>query len=68
METQIFLTMQKYNVLKNPLKETKILQDIITHINSTLKNPHIIIDLFLPGGQNPLSYYTKARPTKLEFM
>jgi hypothetical protein len=22
------------------------------------KNPHIIIDLLLPRGQNPLSYYT----------
>jgi len=25
-----FITMQKYNLQKNPLKETKILQDIIT--------------------------------------
>jgi hypothetical protein len=25
-----YLTMQKYNLKKNPLKETKILQDIIT--------------------------------------
>jgi hypothetical protein len=25
-----YFTMQKYNVKKNPLKETKILQDIIT--------------------------------------
>ncbi len=31
METQIYFTMQKYtNLQKNPLKETKILQDIIT--------------------------------------
>jgi hypothetical protein len=29
MEIQIFFTMQKYNLQKNPLKETKILQDII---------------------------------------
>jgi hypothetical protein len=25
-----YFTMQKYNIQKNPLKETKILQDIIT--------------------------------------
>ncbi len=31
MENQIYFTMQKYtNLQKNPLKETKILQDIIT--------------------------------------
>ncbi len=31
METQIYFTMQNYNhQKKNPLKETKILQDIIT--------------------------------------
>jgi hypothetical protein len=30
METQIYFTMQKYNLQKNLLKETKILQDIIT--------------------------------------
>jgi hypothetical protein len=30
METQIYSTMQKYNLQKNLLKETKILQDIIT--------------------------------------
>jgi hypothetical protein len=29
MQTQIF-TMQKYSLKKNPLKETEILQDIIT--------------------------------------
>jgi hypothetical protein len=27
---QIYFTMQKYNLQKSPLKETKILQDIIT--------------------------------------
>jgi hypothetical protein len=26
-----YFPMQKYNLQKNPLKETKILQDIITH-------------------------------------
>ncbi len=31
METQIYFTMQKYiNLQKNPPKETKIIQDIIT--------------------------------------
>jgi hypothetical protein len=30
METRIYFTMQKYNLQKNPLKETKILQHIIT--------------------------------------
>jgi hypothetical protein len=66
--------MQKYNLQKNPLKETKILQDIIiTSIITNLKfqhkpkyihllkNPHIIkIDLLLlpSRGQNPLNYYT----------
>jgi hypothetical protein len=57
---------KKYILEKNPLKETKILQDIITlqlisSFNeakiSSLKNPHRRMDL-LPRGQNPLSYYT----------
>jgi hypothetical protein len=61
-----YFTMQKYNLQKNPLKETKILQDIITvklipsfntSQNIVFKNPHIKIDL-LPRGQNPLSYYS----------
>jgi hypothetical protein len=52
---------------KNPVKETKILQDIITLLLiqvstqakiSSFKNSHIRIDLLLPRGQNPLSYYT----------
>ncbi len=30
MQTQIYFTMQKFNLQKIPLKETKILQDIIT--------------------------------------
>ncbi len=30
METQLYFTMQKHNLQKNPLKETKILQDITT--------------------------------------
>jgi hypothetical protein len=58
----------------NPLKETKILQDIIiTHVTNLKfqhkpkyhlsKNPHIKITrpimIILPSrGQNPLSYYT----------
>ncbi len=43
-----YFTMQKYNLQKNPLKETKILQDIITNLKfqtqaniSSFKNPHI---------------------------
>jgi hypothetical protein len=59
-------TMQKYDLQKHPLKETKIPQDIITLYYSqfstqakisSFKNPHIKVDL-LPRGQNPLSYYT----------
>jgi hypothetical protein len=60
--------MQKYNLPQNPLKETKILQDIIillliTGFNMSQKyhlfqNPHVKLDLLLPRGQNPLSYYT----------
>ncbi len=50
--------MQKYNLQKNLLKETKILQDVITQVStqakiSSFKNPHIKIDLLLKG-QNPL--------------
>jgi hypothetical protein len=30
MGIQIFFTMQKYNLQRNPLRETQILQDIIT--------------------------------------
>jgi hypothetical protein len=47
--------MQKYDLPKNPLKETKILQDVINSITnlklqhkpkiSSYKNPHIKIDL-----------------------
>jgi hypothetical protein len=33
-------TMQKYNLQKIPLKETKILQDIITTLISNLKFQH----------------------------
>jgi uncharacterized metal-binding protein len=64
-----YFTMQEYNLQKNPLKETKILQDTITleiissfNISQNIifqkasyKNRPIII---LPRGQNPLSYYT----------
>ncbi len=51
---------------KNPLKESKILQDIITlwlissfntRQNIIFPNPCIKIEL-LPRGQNPLSFYT----------
>jgi hypothetical protein len=55
--------MQKYNLQNNPLKETKILQDIITLTNysqlstqakiSSFKNPHIKnrpIIYYLPRG------------------
>ncbi len=63
-----YFTMQKYNLQKNPLKETQILQDIyynsiITNLKfqykpkiSSFKNPHIKIDLLLPRVQNPISY------------
>jgi len=61
METQIF---HHAKIIPNLLKETKILQDIITLelISSFItsqniifqKNPHIKIDLLL-RGRNPLS-------------
>jgi Ca2+/Na+ antiporter len=69
-KTQIYFTMQKYNLnKKSSKKETKILEDIITlwlisSFNtiqniSSFKNPHIKINLLLlPRGQNPLSYHT----------
>jgi hypothetical protein len=52
MKIQIFHHAKKYNLQKNPLKETKILQDIITLYNKSQvstqakiyhlsKNPHI---------------------------
>jgi hypothetical protein len=61
--------MQKYNLQKNPLKETKIFQDIIrTHSAtnfkfqdkakiSSFKNHHIKLDLllFLPKTLKPKS-------------
>ncbi len=53
---------------KSPLKETKIFQDIITLFTNLKfqhkpkyllsKNPPVEIDLLLPRGQSPLSYYT----------
>jgi hypothetical protein len=59
-----YFILQKYNLQKNPLKETKILQGIITLITnlkfqdkpkiSSFKNPPIKIDLF-PTAQNPFS-------------
>ncbi len=55
--------MQKYNLQKNPLNETKILQNIITEelISSfntsqnikSFKNPHIKIDLVPRGLKIP---------------
>jgi len=73
--TQIFHHAKNYNLhKKSPLKETKILQDIIIRTSiitnlssfntiakiSSFKNPQIKIDLLLlpSKGQNPLSYYT----------
>ncbi len=53
---------------KGPLKETKILQDVITLVTnlkfqhkpktSSFKNPHIKIDLLTRGQNHHLSYYT----------
>jgi hypothetical protein len=47
-----YFTMQKYNLKKNPLRETKILQGIITNLKfrtqakiSSSKNPHVKKDL-----------------------
>jgi hypothetical protein len=46
---------------KNPLKETRILQEyqVSTQAKiSSFENPHLRIDLLLsPRGQNPLSHY-----------
>jgi hypothetical protein len=39
-ENSKYFTMQKYNLQKNPLKETKILQDIITNSITNLKLQH----------------------------
>jgi hypothetical protein len=63
METQIYFTMQKKNIKKNPLKETKILKRYyITSITNNVKfehkpnlssfkkNSYIKIDLLLPRG------------------
>jgi hypothetical protein len=69
METQIFHH-AKIQSSKNPLKETKInpsryYNSIITNLKFShkpkyhlSKNPHIKIDLYYLGGQNPLSYST----------
>ncbi len=61
------------NLQKNPLKETKILQDhynFMTNLKfqhkakiSFFKNPHIETDL-LPRCQNPLSYYVLYNQSK----
>jgi hypothetical protein len=60
-----YFTILKYNLQKNPLKETKILPNIITlgtnlkfqHNTtqiSSFKNPHIKIDLRVLGGPKSL--------------
>ncbi len=65
MKTQIFHH-AKIIILKNPLKETRTLQDIIISwlISSFNTSQDIIFQKslnknrpILPGGQNPLSYY-----------
>ncbi len=63
MEIQVFHH-AKIESSKNPLKETKILQDIITLklISSFKTSQNIILQKSSyknrPRGQNPLSYYT----------
>jgi hypothetical protein len=66
METQIFHH-AKYNlpkILYKKPKSFKVLQfynksQVSTQAKiSSFKNPHIKIDLLLPSGENPLSYYT----------
>jgi len=63
MEIQVFHN-AKIESSKNPLKETKILQDIITLklISSFKTSQNIILQKSSyknrPRGQNPLSYYT----------
>jgi hypothetical protein len=48
METQIFHSAKKYNLQKNPLKQTKILQDIITlELISSFNTSQNIIYLFI---------------------
>jgi uncharacterized metal-binding protein len=62
-----YFSMQKYNLQKNPLKETKILQDIIITlqlISSFNTSQTIIFQKSSYGnrpimGQKPLSYYTQ---------
>jgi len=67
-----YFTMQRYNLPKNLLKETKILQDIQNSITksqvstqakiSSFKNPHIKIDLLLPRGPKSLKLlYTESK-------
>jgi hypothetical protein len=60
-----YFTMQKYILQQNPLKEIKILQDIITLylISSFKASQNIVFQKSLyknrsitPRGQNPLSY------------
>jgi len=63
-----YFTMQIYNLQEIPLKETKNpsrYYNSITNLKfqhkpkiSSVKNPHIKTDLFLPRDQNPLSHYT----------
>jgi hypothetical protein len=62
-----YFTMEKYNsskILSKKPNSVKIVQlynqsKVSTQAKiSSFKNPHIKIDLLLPRGQNPLSYYT----------
>jgi hypothetical protein len=67
METQIFHH-AKIQFSKNPLKRNQNpprYYNSITNLKfqhkpkiPSFKNPHIKIDLLLPRGTNPLSYYT----------
>jgi hypothetical protein len=69
METQIFHHAKNLSLQKNPLKQTKILQDIITLelISSFNTSQNIILQkysyknrpiiYYLGAYKNPLSYY-----------
>jgi hypothetical protein len=62
-----YFTMQKYNlpkILQKKPKSFKISNSLpnlkfpTQAKTSVFKNSHVKIDLLLPRGQNPLSYYT----------
>jgi hypothetical protein len=65
---------KKYDLQKNPRKETKILRDNYNSLNSSqastqakissFKNPHIKIELVVPRDQNTLSYYASIMSLK----